>query len=84
MFEPLNDMVLIRRIEMKTDSTLVIPDMAQEKSNKGSVVAVATNLPVEKGDTVLFSKYGAMDVQIDGEDLVLVRLSEIYGRELSN
>ena len=88
MFTPKNDFVLLRRLDEKAGGTIVIPDSAQVKSNRGEVIAVGRGeiidgkivpLDIEVGEIVLFTKYGAQDIEIDGEDLVLVRGSEIYG-----
>jgi co-chaperonin GroES (HSP10) len=82
-FKPLNDYVLIRRIEDKDESQIITPDIAKVVSNKGTIVRIGDPLlckNLSSGDVVLFTKYGAMDVEVDDEALVLVRYAEIYGR----
>ena len=92
MFKPLNNYVLIQRIEEenKTAGGIIIPDTAREKPSRGRVIAVgggATEngvhvpMTVKVGDTVLFAKWAASanDVKIDGTDYVLVKESDILG-----
>lgn len=89
-FQPLTDFVLLQRIDANTELTkdgIVIPEVAQVASNKGRVVAVGEGryvpgegikpIPLSPGDIVLFSKYGAEDIQLDGEDYLLLRYDEI-------
>lgn len=77
--QPLNDWVLIKRIE-KADGTIAIPDSAKELSNLGSVVSAGTKVSdLVAGDLVLFTRYG-MDVEVEGEKLVLVKAAEVYMR----
>ena len=90
-FRPLHDRVLVRRVEAeeKTAGGIIIPDTAKEKPQEGEVIAVGpgaraedgsiTPLDVKVGDRVLFSKYGRTDVKIDGEDLTILRESDILG-----
>ena len=90
-FKPLHDRVVIRRVEEeeKTKGGIIIPDTAKEKPQEGEVIAVGpgaraedgsiTALDVKVGDRVLFSKYGGTDVKIDGEDLTILRESDILG-----
>ena len=90
-FKPLHDRVLVRRVEEeeKTKGGIIIPDTAKEKPQEGEVIAAGpgaraedgsiTPLDVKVGDRVLFSKYGGTDVKIDGEDLVILRESDILG-----
>ena len=92
MFKPLNNYVLIQRIEEenKTAGGIIIPDTAREKPSRGRVVAVGDGafeggaripMTVKAGDTVLFAKWAASanDVKIDGADYVLVKESDILG-----
>jgi chaperonin GroES len=86
---PLQDRILIRR--SKEDETIVggivIPDTAREKSQRGEVIAVGKGqrlengtvvpLEVQVGDTVLFGKYGGTEVTVDGEELLILRESEV-------
>jgi len=86
---PLNDRVLIRRIEEdeKTSGGIIIPDTAKEKPQKGEVVAVGKGrvlddgqrreMSVKAGDKILFSKYAGNEVKIDGEDLTIMREDEV-------
>ena len=92
MFKPLNNYVLLQRIEEenKTAGGIIIPDNAREKPSRGTVVAVGdgeiqngTRVPmtVKPGDTVLFAKWAASanEVKIDGDDYVLIKESDILG-----
>jgi len=86
---PLNDRVLIRRIEEdeKTSGGIIIPDTAKEKPQKGEVVAVGKGrvlddgqrreMSVKAGDKILFSKYAGNEVKIDGEELTIMREDEV-------
>ena len=90
-FRPLHDRVLVRRIEAeeKTAGGIIIPDSAQEKPSEGLIVAVGsgakaddgtvTPLDVKEGDRVLFGKWGGTEVKIDGEDLLIMKESDIMG-----
>ena len=90
-FRPLHDRVLVRRIEAeeKTAGGIIIPDSAQEKPSEGQIVAVGsgarsddgtvTPLDVKEGDRVLFGKWGGTEVKIDGEDLLIMKESDIMG-----
>lgn len=90
-FRPLHDRVLVRRIEsdQKTAGGIIIPDTAQEKPQEGEVVATgsgmrddkgkAVKLNVKKGDRILFGKFSGQEVAIDGEELVIMRESDILG-----
>jgi len=91
-YQPLGAFILIKVIEedLEMIGGIVLPDIAKQKSNKGRVIAVGEGQmmygafvkpSVEAGDTVLFSKYGGIDVKLDGEDYQLVRYDEIYLRE---
>ncbi len=90
-FRPLHDRILVRRIkeEEKTAGGIIIPDTAKEKPSEGEIVAVGsghraedgsvTPLDVKAGDRVLFSKYGGTEVTIDGEELLILRESDVLG-----
>ena len=90
-FKPLHDRVLLRRLESdsKTAGGIIIPDTAKEKPAQGEVVAVGNGtrdesgkvqpLDVKAGDTVLFSKWSGTEVTIDGEELLVVKESDIMG-----
>ena len=90
-FRPLHDRVLLRRIESeeKTAGGIIIPDTAKEKPMEGEVVAVGNGsrdesgklvpLDVKEGDIVLFSKWSGTEVNIDGEELLVLRESDIMG-----
>ena len=90
-FRPLGDRVLVRRVEeaTKTAGGIIIPDSATEKPQEGKVVAVGSGaikddgsvrkLDVKKGDKVLFGKWGGTEVKIDGEDLLIMKESDIMG-----
>ncbi|MCI5059791.1 MAG: co-chaperone GroES [Alphaproteobacteria bacterium] len=90
-FRPLHDRVLLRRIEQeaKTAGGIIIPDTAQEKPMEGEVVAVGTGhvndngdvrpLDVQSGDRVIFSKWAGTEVMVDGEELMVMKESDIIG-----
>ena len=90
-FKPLHDRVAIKRLgeEEKTAGGIIIPDTAQEKPSEGKVVAVGPgaraddgslrSLDVKVNDLVLFGKFGGTDVKVDGEDLIILRESDILG-----
>ncbi|HWK40547.1 MAG TPA: co-chaperone GroES [Croceibacterium sp.] len=90
-FRPLHDRVLVRRIEAeeKTAGGIIIPDSAKEKPSEGEVVAVGTGsrsddgkvtpLDVKAGDRVLFGKWSGTEVKLDGEDLLIMKESDIMG-----
>lgn len=90
-FRPLHDRVLLRRIEQneKTAGGIIIPDSAKEKPMEGEVVAVGSGardeagkvvpLDVKAGDRVLFSKWSGTEVQINGEELLVMKESDIMG-----
>ena len=86
---PLHDKILVKRIDAPrmTKGGIVIPDTVKEKPQEGEVVAVGKGrvldggkvvpLEVRKGDKILFSKYGGSDINIDGEDYLILREEEI-------
>lgn len=88
---PLHDRVLVRRMEFeqKTDGGIIIPETAAEKPQEGEVVAVGNGkvledgtvraLDVEKGDKILFGKYGGTEINIGGEEYLILREDEILG-----
>jgi chaperonin GroES len=90
-FRPLHDRVLVRRVEAeeKTAGGIIIPDTAKEKPQEGEVVAVGggskseegkvTPLDVKAGDRILFGKWSGTEVKIDGEDLIIMKESDILG-----
>ena len=90
-FKPLQDRVLIRRLESeeKTAGGIIIPDTAKEKPMEGEVVAVGPGtrtedgklhaLDVKAGDRVLFGKWSGTDVKIDGQELLIMKESDIMG-----
>ena len=90
-FRPLHDRVLVRRVEAdeKTAGGIIIPDTAKEKPQEGEVVAVGagskneegkiTPLDVKAGDKILFGKWSGTEVKIDGEDLIIMKESDILG-----
>ncbi len=90
-FRPLHDRVLLRRLESdsKTAGGIIIPDTAKEKPAQGEVVAVGTGvrdehgklqpLAVKEGDIVLFSKWSGTEVNIDNEELLVVKEADIMG-----
>ncbi|HSG34043.1 MAG TPA: co-chaperone GroES [Sphingomonadaceae bacterium] len=90
-FRPLHDRVLVRRIEAeeKTAGGIIIPDTAKEKPMEGEVVAVGpgardesgklVELSVRPGDRILFGKWSGTEVRIEGEDLLIMKESDILG-----
>jgi chaperonin GroES len=90
--KPLGDRLIVRAIEEEetTASGLVLPDTAKEKPQKGKVLATGDGkldddgkripLDVKKGDEVLYSKYGGTEIKIDGEDLLVLRESDVLAR----
>jgi chaperonin GroES len=90
-FRPLQDRVVVRRTEEeeKTAGGIIIPDTAKEKPVQGEVVAVGPGvrdgggtlvpLDVKKGDRVLFGKWSGTEVKIDGEELAIMKESDIFG-----
>ena len=90
-FRPLHDRVVVRRIDadQKTAGGIIIPDTAQEKPQEGEVVAVGPGarnergelIPAElkAGDRVLFGKWSGTEVRIDGEDLLIMKESDVMG-----
>ena len=90
-FRPLHDRVLVRRIEAeaKTKGGIIIPDTVKEKPIEGEILAVGTGtrdeqgkvhpLDVKTGDRVLFGKWSGTEVKIDGEDLMVMKESDIMG-----
>ena len=90
-FRPLHDRVLVRRIEQldKTAGGIIIPDTAKEKPQEGEVIAAGTGtksedgkltpLDVKAGDRILFGKWSGSEVKIDGEDLLIMKESDILG-----
>ncbi|QEE37460.1 co-chaperone GroES (plasmid) [Octadecabacter sp. SW4] len=91
MFTPLHDRVLVRRIEgdEKTKGGLIIPDSAKEKPAEGEIVAVGAGardddgdriaMDVKTGDRILFGKWSGSEIKIDGEDLMIMKESDILG-----
>jgi len=90
-FRPLHDRVVIRRVDSdeKTAGGIIIPDTAQEKPSEGEVVAVGsgaraedgsiTPMDVKPGDRVLFGKWSGTEVTIDGQELLIMKESDIMG-----
>ena len=90
-FRPLHDRVLVRRVEAeeKTAGGIIIPDTAKEKPQEGEVVAIGTGtksedgkvtpLDVKAGDSILFGKWSGTEVKVNGEDLLIMKESDILG-----
>ena len=90
-FRPLHDRVVVRRVgsDEKTSGGIIIPDTAQEKPSEGQIVSVgpggrtedgkAIDMDVKAGDLVLFGKWSGTEVSIDGEDLLIMKESDIMG-----
>jgi chaperonin GroES len=90
-FRPLHDRVLVRRIEAaeKTAGGIIIPDTAQEKPQEGEVVSAGSGarneqgavhpLEVKAGDKILFGKWSGTEVKVEGEDLIIMKESDVLG-----
>jgi len=90
-FRPLHDRVLVKRVEQeeKTAGGIIIPDTAQEKPSEGEIVAAGTGarrddgtivpLDVKAGDRVLFGKWSGTEVKVEGEDLLIMKESDLLG-----
>ncbi len=90
-FRPLHDRVVVRRVdsEEKTAGGIILPDTAQEKPSEGEIVAIGSGardeagklvpLDVAKGDIVLFGKWSGTEIKINGEDLLIMKESDIMG-----
>ena len=90
-FRPLHDRVVVKRIEAedKTTGGIIIPDTAKEKPSQGEIVAVGPGgrdeagrvipIDVKVGDRVLFGKWSGTEIKIDGEDLVVMKETDIMG-----
>ncbi|MEP3477219.1 MAG: co-chaperone GroES [Hyphomicrobiales bacterium] len=90
-FRPLHDRVVVKRLEedQKTAGGIIIPDSAQEKPQTGEVLAVGTGIKAENGDVtpldvkagdkVLFGKWSGTEVKINGDDLLIMKESDIMG-----
>jgi chaperonin GroES len=90
-FRPLHDRVVVRRVEQeeKTKGGIIIPDTAKEKPQEGEIIAVGPGgrnedgelipLDVKAGDRVLFGKWSGTEVKIEGEDLLIMKESDLLG-----
>jgi chaperonin GroES len=90
-FRPLHDRILVRRIEAdeKTAGGIIIPDTAKEKPQEGEVIAVGpgardesgklVELDVKVGDSILFGKWSGTEIKLDGEDLLIMKESDVMG-----
>ncbi|WP_135081700.1 co-chaperone GroES [Terasakiella sp. SH-1] len=90
-FRPLHDRVLVKRLEQETKTAggIILPEAAQEKPSEGEVVAVGKGvrgdngefvaLDVQAGDRVLFGKWSGTEVKVDGEELLIMKESDIMG-----
>lgn len=90
-FRPLHDRVLVKRVnaEEKTAGGIILPDSVQEKPMEGKVIAAGsgaksedgkvTALDVKKGDKILFGKWSGTEIKVDGEDLLIMKESDILG-----
>lgn len=83
--KPLADRVLVKpaEAEEKTKSGIIIPDSAKEKPQRGTVLAVGNGkkdepMTVKEGDTVLYGKYSGTEINLDGDDLLIMRESDIF------
>ena len=90
-FRPLHDRILVRRVESdeRTKGGIIIPDTAKEKPQEGEVIAVGPGarneqgkivaLDVKEGDRVLFGKWSGTEIRLDGEDLLIMKESDVMG-----
>ncbi len=94
-FRPLHDRILVRRVESeeKTKGGIIIPDTAKEKPQEGEVIAVGPGarndagqiqaLDVKAGDRILFGKWSGTEIKINGEDLLIMKESDVHGHHRS-
>jgi chaperonin GroES len=90
-FRPLHDRILVRRVEAeeKTTGGIIIPDSAKEKPQEGEVIAIGPGgrneagqlqpLDVKPGDRILFGKWSGTEIRLDGEDLLIMKESDVMG-----
>ena len=90
-FRPLGDRILVKRVEeeTKTKGGIIIPDTAKEKPQEGEVVSVGPGarddngkiqpLDVKKGDRILFGKWSGTEIKLNGEDLLIMKVSDVMG-----
>ncbi|WP_417434078.1 co-chaperone GroES [Hoeflea sp.] len=90
-FRPLHDRILVRRVESdgRTKGGIIIPDTAKEKPQEGEVIATGPGarneqgeiiaLDVKQGDRVLFGKWSGTEIRLDGEDLLIMKESDVLG-----
>ncbi len=90
--KPLEDRVIVKTVETQdvTASGIVLPDTAQEKPQRGKIIAVGDGkvddsgkripLDVKKGDEVIYSKYGGTEVKVEGQDLLIMKASDILAK----
>jgi len=90
-FRPLHDRILVRRVESdaRTKGGIIIPDTAKEKPQEGEVIATGPGvrtedgrihpLDVKPGDRILFAKWGGTEIKLDGEDLLILKESDVLG-----
>jgi chaperonin GroES len=90
-FRPLGDRVLVRRVEeeQKTKGGIIIPDTAKEKPQEGQVIAVGPgardengkvhSLDLKEGDRILFGKWSGSEIKLEGEDLLIMKESDVLG-----
>ena len=90
-FRPLHDRVLVRRVEAeeKTKGGIIIPDTAKEKPQEGEVIAVGPGarddsgklipIDIKAGDRILFGKWSGTEIKIEGEDLIIMKESDVMG-----
>jgi len=90
-FRPLHDRVVVRRLdaEAKTKGGIIIPDTAKEKPQEGEIVAVGPGardekgklvpIDVKKGDKILFGKWSGSEIKLDGEELLIMKESDVMG-----
>ena len=90
-FRPLHDRVVVRRVESeeKTKGGIIIPDTAKEKPQEGEIIAIGSGvrdeagklvpLDVKAGDRVLFGKWSGTEIKLDGEDLLIMKESDVMG-----
>jgi chaperonin GroES len=90
-FRPLHDRVLVKRLEQETKTAggIILPEAAQEKPSEGEIIAVGSGvrgdngefvaLDVKAGDQVLFGKWSGTEIKVDGEDLLIMKETDIMG-----
>lgn len=88
-FKPLSDWICVKRTDKEYDGSIVIPDIAKQRSDTATVVSVGDGriingqlvpIGIDPGDEVLISRHGGIDFEVEGEKIVLLRVGDVYGK----